>query len=330
MILAHIFISKCGILFILGLGGNVLTLLVKTTRAYRNTAHGLYITAMAVADITFLLTQPLNRSLLHDLFGWDIRSYSVIGCKMYYFFLRWARPMSSLVIVLVCFERFVAIWLPLKAKVFSSRHIAIIEVCGIFSLTCFVSGFRTQTVGIQNNVCLAVVLTSYNKHFSALCSIMGITIRTLIPTLILLLLTPSTVAKLFYQRHLGLQMCNGKVNQSDETFRVSLMLLSVAVAFCVLVTPFCLIYHAYLFMGTNIVSTSTPAMRILNEVRLTCEQINCVINFILNVLINRMFRRQFYEILTCQRGKNIGRDSKFRSSGKETMQTTLSSTVASD
>ena len=303
--------------------------MVTTTRAYRNSVHGLYITAMAVADITFLLTQPLNRRFVHDLFGRDIRSYSIIGCKIYYFFLRWARPMSSLVIVLVCFERFVAIWLPLKAKLFSSRRIAIIEICGIFLLTCFVSGFRTQTVGIQNSVCLAVVLTPYNKHLSAVCSVMGIAIRTLVPTLMLLILTPPTVAKLFYQRHLRRQMCNGKTYQSDETFRVSLMLLSVAVAFCVLVTPFCLIYHGYLFIGTNIVSTSTPAMRILNEVRLICEQINCVINFILYVLISRIFRREFYEILTCQRGKNIGRDSTFRSSGKETMKT-VSSTVASD
>ena len=295
--------------------------MVTTTRAYRNTAHGLYITTMAVADITFLLTQPLNRSFVHDLFGRDIRSYSVIGCKIYYFFLCWARPMSSLVIVLICFERFVVIWFPLKAKLFSSRRIAIIEVCGIFSLTCFVSGFSTLTVNIKNNVCMAVVLTPYNKHLSALCSIMGITIRTLIPTLMLLILTPPTVAKLFYQRHLRRQMCNGKTYQSDETFHVSFMLLSVAVAFCVLVTPFCLSYHGYLFVGTNIVSTSTPAMRILNEVRLICEQVNCVINFILYVLISRTFRLEFYEILACQRGKNIGRDSTLRSSGKVTMQT---------
>ena len=303
--------------------------MVTTTRSYRNTAHGLYITAMAVADITFLLTQPLNRGFVHDLFGRDIRSYSVIGCKIYYFFLRWARPMSSLVIVLVCIERFIVIWFPLKAKLFSSRRAAMFEICGIFSLACFVSGFRTQTVGIKNTICLAVVVTSYNKHLKALCSIMGMTIRTLIPTSALILLTPPTIAKLFYQRHLRRQMSNGKVNQSDETFRVSIMLLSVAIAFCVLVTPYCLSKHGYLLMGINIVSTSTPAMRILNEIRLICEQVNCVINFLLYVLISRKFRRHFYDILTCQRGRNMGRRSTCRSSGysKESVLT-VSSTVS--
>ena len=306
--------------------------MVTTSRSYRKTAHGLFITAMAIADITFLLTQPLNRGFVHDLFGIDIRSYSLIGCKLYYFCLRWARPMSSLVIVLVCIERFVAVWFPLKAKSFSSRRTAMFEICGIFLLACFVSGFRTQTVGIKDKICLAVVDTPYNKHLKALCSIMGMTIRTLIPTSTLLLLTPPTIAKLFYQRHLRLQMSNGKAQKSDETFRVSMMLLCVAVAFCLLVTPYCLSKHGYLLVGTNIVSTSTPAMRVLNEVRLICEQLNCVINFVLYVLISREFRRHFYNILTCQGEKNIRRRGTHRSSGcnsKESIKT-VSSTVSKD
>ena len=316
----------------IGLGGNVLTLMVTTSRSYRNTAHGLYITAMAVADITFLLAQPLNRGFVHDLFGMDIRSYSLIGCKIYYFCLRWARPMSSLVIVLVCIERFVAVWFPLQAKSFSSRRVAILEIFGIFLLACFVSGFRTQTVGIKDEVCLAVVDTAYNKQLTALCSIMGMTIRTLIPTSTLLLLTPPTIAKLFYQRHLRIKMSNGKAHSSDETFRVSMMLLCVAVAFCALVTPFCLSKHGYLLVGTNIVSTTTPTMRVLNEIRLIFEQLNCVINFVLYVLISREFRRHFYNILTCQREKNMRRRSTHRSSGynsKESIKTVVS-TVSKD
>ena len=312
---------ELALLYISGLCGNVLTLMVTTSRAYRNTAHGLYITAMAVADITFLLTQPLNRAFVHDLFGWDIRTYSIFGCKVYFFFLRWARPMSALVIVLVCIERFVAIWFPLKAKLFSSRRTALIEVCSIFCLASFVSGFRTQTVGIQNNVCLAVVVTSYNKHLKALCSIMGMTIRTLIPTSTLLILTPPTVTKLFYQRRLRREMSQGKANKSDETFRVSLMLLSVAIAFCVLVTPFCLSKHGYLLTGTNIVSTSTPWMKGLNEIRLICEQVNCVINFLLYVLISRKFRNQFYKILTCQTGRGLQRGTSYKSSDKGSIKT---------
>ena len=307
----------------------MLTLMVTSTRIYRNTAHGLYITTMAVADIIFLLTQPLNRSYVHDMFGWDIRAYSVVGCKIYYFLLRWARPMSSMVIVLVAFERFVAVWFPLKAKIFSSRRIAIIEVAGILSVASIVSAFRTQMVGIQNNVCLDVVLTPHNRRVNAICSLMGITIQTLIPTIMLLLMTPPTVAKLFYQRHLRLQMSNGQASHSDETFRVSMMLLSVAVAFCVLVTPFCLSYHAYLLTGTYIGAPSTPSMIILNEVRLHCEQINCVINFVLYALISRVFRRQFYQILTCQREKIHGSPRLFRSSDKGTVKT-VTSTAASD
>ena len=283
--------------------------MVTTSPSYRNTAHGVYITAMAIADITFLFTQPLNRGFVHDLFGWDIRSYSVAGCKVYYFFHRWAKPMSSLVIVLICIERFVAIWIPLKARSFSSRRTAMFEICGIFALACFTSGFRTQTAGVKNDVCLGVVVGQNTQNLKTLCSIMGMTIRTLIPTTALLLFTPPTIVKLFYQRHLRRQLSDGKSNHSDETFRVSLMLLSVAIAFCVLITPYCVIKHGYLFIGVNIVTKTSPAFKILNEVRLICEQLNCVINFVLYVLISREFRRHFYAIMKCQQESRSRRRS---------------------
>ena len=306
----------------------MLTLVVTATRSYRHTAHGLYITAMAIADITFLLTQPLNRGFVHDLFGIDIRSYSLIGCKIYYFFLQWSRPVSSLMIALVCIERFIAIWLPLKAKVLSSRRIALLEVCCIFLLSGFVSAFRSQLVGLKNNVCHDVVLTPYNKDLKELGSTLGMTIRTLIPTLVLLLLTPPTVARLFYRRQLKRQMnnTNASNNHYDGTFRVSIMLLSVVIAFCVLVAPFCVIKHIYMFLGIKIATSSVPAYKALFQIGLICEQINCVINFILYVLISRMFRHQIFELLTCRCRIN---NSTLRSIDRETLQT-VSSMVTKD
>ena len=315
--------------YIAGLCGNLLTLMVTASRAYRRTAHGVYITAMAIADITFLLTQPLNRGFVHDIFGWDIRTHSAIGCKVYFFFLRWSRPMSSLVIVLICIERFVAIWLPLRAKIFSSRRIALLQVCGIFSLACFVSGFRVQTVGIKNDLCIGIVSTPDNKQLKTLCSFMGLTIRTLVPTITLLVLTPPTVAKLFYQRRLRLAMSQGKSNQSDETFRVSLMLLSVAVAFCVLVTPFCLSKHWYLLSGTKVYLSSATWMKSLSEIRQICEQLNCVINFFLYVLISREFRNQFRDILTCRDERKLVRGSaRINSSGEKQSIRTASASIS--
>ena len=312
-----------------GLFGNILTLIVTTGRTYRNSAHGLYITAMAVADIVFLITQPFNRSFASYLFGWDVRTYSLTVCKMYYFFLRWARPMSSLVIVLICVERFVAIWFPLHAKAFSNKRAAYVQIAVVFVLSTSVSAFRTLSVGIEDNVCLAVVIVHNDERLVHICSILGMTIRTLIPTLTLLILTPPTVGKLFCQRRIRREMSKGNKKNSDETFHVSIMLLSVAVAFCILITPLCLTKHGYLFMGTNIVSTSSDWMQNVNEIRLICEQLNCVINFILYVLLSRTFRSQFYAILTCRRNEKNKWQSSTRSSNPECV-TTLTSTVSKD
>ena len=301
-----------------GLGGNTLTLIVTATRSYRNRAHGIYITAMAVADIIFLLTQSLNRTFVHYLFGVDIRSYSLIGCKIYYFFLHWSRAASSLSIALVCFERFVAIWLPWKANALSKRRVALIEICCIFFLAGSVSGLRTELVGIKNNVCYDVLLTPNNRHLKEIGSTLGMTIRTLIPTLTLLILTPPTVAKLICQRQLKQQMTRSNAGNNEDTFRVSLMLLSVVIAFCILVAPFCVIKHVYLFLGVKIATTSEPALKTLFEIGLICEQVNCVINFVLYVLISRMFRQRIVELLKC--GRETNNDTP-RGIERETLQT---------
>ena len=288
--------------FVLGLCGNLLTILITRCRLYRYSSHGIYLRAMAFNDIIFLLAFPFNKQFVHDLIGMDVRSVSIAGCKIYVLVYRASRISAALFIVQICIERFIVVWFPLKAKRFSSRRMAIICVC----CTCIViSGFCgvwSIAAVIDNGKCIPVLLTQTNKQTMIILSICGTILRTFLPASMLLCFTPITLIKLYSQRALRRQM--SRYRGPDETYRTTIMLLSVVVAFLVLTVPFCLMKHILLFNGTNIVIAPLRWARNLFEISQLCEQTDCVINFILYVVFSSSFRRYLSWMLKFNRTRD--------------------------
>ena len=289
-------------LLLIGLCGNSLTVIVTRGRMYRHSSHGVYLTAMAISDIIFLLAFPFSKHFIHDLFGTDIRALSTAGCKLYFFFFRASRSISASLIVLICIERFVAVWFPLRTRAISTKKAAFIAVSFIFVGVSTFSAIWTLTANIKNDKCVPVVLTTNNQQVAEVCSAIGMSLRTCIPAVMLLCLTPLTVGKLYHQRSLRREM--GYNNSTDETYRVTLMLISVIIAFYVLITPFCIAKHALLFAGIDIVTSKYRWARNLYEISQICEQTNCVINFILYVMLSSSFRHHVCVLFKCDREKD--------------------------
>ena len=310
------------LLLVAGICGNSLTIMVTTGRHYRRSSHSLYLTAMAVADIMFLLAYTLTKTQIHDLFGLDIRSVTIPGCKFFYFFYRATRTVSSSLVVLIAIERFIVVWFPLRAKLLSTRRAAMTAIICVIVGCSIISGVRTLTVNVKNEKCLPVVMTPYNKRIKEVCSAVGMTLRTIIPAVTLLLLTPLIVVKLFHQRYLRRKMSN--INHPDETYHVTLMLVSVIIAFYILIMPFCIGKHLLLYANINIVSSSLTWARNMNELQQICEQINCVINFLLYVMVSASFRQHFYAIIRCQKG-----NEKFGLKSKESATLSTSASTRS-
>ena len=290
------------LLLVVGLAGNSLTIVITRSRLYRHSSHGVYLTAMAVSDIIFLLAFPFTKRFTHELFGTDVRAFSVVGCKLFFFFFRASRSISASLIILICVERFIAVWFPLKIKYLSTKRAAITAVSCVFVSISAFSAIWTMTANIKNNKkCVPVVLDDVNKHVAEVCQAIGMSIRTCIPTFMLLLLTPLTVLKLYQQRTLRRQMSIPNIAAQDDTYKITLMLISVNVAFYILITPFCIAKHVFLFAGIDIVTAPLPWARNLHEVSQLCEQTNCVINFLLYVMLSTSFRKNCIAIFVRQR-----------------------------
>lgn len=109
------------LLFLVGVTGNLLTVMVMCTKYFRRMAISVTLTALALSDLIFSLMFPLNKLFIRDWFGTDVRSLSSAGCKVFFWVFRMSKMTSSWFVVLISLERFIATVFPLKAKGISTK-----------------------------------------------------------------------------------------------------------------------------------------------------------------------------------------------------------------
>ena len=114
---------------ILGLCGNLLTLAI--TLKFRNAlkGHDVLIIALVLCDCAALVMTSLIHPSTYDVFGTDVTAISTIGCKLFIGVRISVMVSSSVVIVLISIERFVAVWFPLRSRYLLSRKTIFRSVC---------------------------------------------------------------------------------------------------------------------------------------------------------------------------------------------------------
>ncbi|KAK2141838.1 hypothetical protein LSH36_1034g00048 [Paralvinella palmiformis] len=92
---------------------------------------------MSLPDTVANLLFPFSKPFMSQLIGTDIRALSSGGCKLFFWTYRFAKTGSSWMVVMISFERFVAVWLPLKAKFITTErnvYIGIAVLYGVFAV----------------------------------------------------------------------------------------------------------------------------------------------------------------------------------------------------
>lgn len=95
-------------MLVLGIGGNILTIVVMMSPKFRQLTSRIYLIFLALSDLTLLLTQPFNKMFVIEMIGFDVRALSDVGCKIFFWFFRTGKMTSSWFVVCLCVERFVA------------------------------------------------------------------------------------------------------------------------------------------------------------------------------------------------------------------------------
>jgi integral membrane sensor domain MASE1 len=94
------------ILFVIGLVGNVLTIATMVTQHFWKLTISQILIILAISDILVNILLPFNRPFVRSVLGFDLRSFSEVGCQLFYCAYRFGKMTSSWMVILVAVERY--------------------------------------------------------------------------------------------------------------------------------------------------------------------------------------------------------------------------------
>ena len=112
------------LLILIGVIGNVLTLLILRRPLFRYSPTNLYLSSLAVGDILVLSTGLLRYWLINTL-DFDLRLQSNIICKLHVFMVYWSFQFVAWITVAVAVDRLLTVCVIVQAKLFCTRRNAI-------------------------------------------------------------------------------------------------------------------------------------------------------------------------------------------------------------
>jgi len=102
------------VVLLVGILGNILSIIVLQSKTFRFTTTGVYLPITAAADTLFLLTGALEILEMAEIF--DVREYNVWTCRMYKVLHYTGGDVSIWLLVAFTFDRFVAVCFPLSKR----------------------------------------------------------------------------------------------------------------------------------------------------------------------------------------------------------------------
>lgn len=256
------------VLLVVSLTGNCLTVIVMTSKKFWSSPCSIFLIALAISDSTYSIVFPFSKLFVRELIGFDIRALSEVGCHLFFIVHKGSKIASSWFIVVICAERFIAVWLPLKAGIICTKRNTMIVVLAITSATFTFTGFWTFSTVIVNGICIPNYATPDTAVLARVYLVTGSAVFSVIPAAILLILTPSICYKLINQMRMRRQLFNktGDDNMSLEITRTTAMLLGVTFAYIVLVTPTAIVHNVCFSLNINFYETKHLAMIITRAV----------------------------------------------------------------
>ena len=258
-----------------GIVGNAIIIATVRGKLCQYRSHGIHLTALAVADIKLLIVNLFNHRFVWNAVGTDLRGISAAGCKVFAFTKSGTKLCSTYFVILLCIERFIGVWFPLKAKQFTTRRIAVRIVVAVF-VTAYVLAFLATVLGkVQDGKCVYDTGPT-NGHLHKLFNAIILALSSLIPTVVLLCLTSLTIVKLFYRRSVRRRL--GFLFVKDDLYRTTSVIMSICFAYLLLVSSFTGSVWILMLYGFNVITSTAMWVGVFLEILVACENLNSALN----------------------------------------------------
>ena len=267
--------------------------------------HDILISALAIFDLIALIPSALSHPCIYDVIGRDIQAITTIGCKFFMSIWQSAISSSYTVIVLICIERFIAVWYPLKARYILSREFIIkCLYMTVIPVGLLYASMAVLFSEISDGICIPNLagkqysnILKRNPDTTFLFAISVVILGLYLA--ILCTFTPMILVKLYQQnvrrRRVAL------TEQDIGNFRTSLKLIAVVVVFLIYVMlPFGNALNMGL-AGTSLLD----ADRALLSSTLLLMLLNHSTNYLLYTLIDAEFRRNALRLFSYDKAPSL-------------------------
>ncbi|CAF1016405.1 unnamed protein product [Rotaria magnacalcarata] len=301
-------------LMIFGTIGNILCLKILLHKRFRRQSTCQYLCILAVIDIIFIHMRSA-RFLYRHIYHVDVRNVSLWICRTYIFLSSTLSHLASWILVIVSFDRYFII-----KKLFSRRHVGwsvtnstcvLILAVSLLNIYYFrilgtemvmnmpnaqkTNNISNETVAqITRFVCIAH--SPFKEFFHLYVPIFDLLFVAIIPFCLMTFTNIGIIRKTMRSNMLYITSRKQKRNN-----RVTIMLLSVILAFMLLTCP-SVIYICLnrLKKSTAISNTKLVVLDLLESLWYTKH----ALNFVLYTLSGQDFRREFFKLLHCYRRKS--------------------------
>ncbi|XP_008397434.1 growth hormone secretagogue receptor a [Poecilia reticulata] len=286
----------CSLLFLVGVAGNVMTILVVSKYRDMRTTTNLYLCSMAVSDLLIFLCMPLDLYRMWRYRPWRL---GAALCKLFQFVSESCTYSTILNITALSVERYLAICFPLRAKALVTKRRVRALICVLWTVSLFSAGPVFVMVGVERDTVEPLNLTSRINttgllldvgdtrecrmtHYAVESGLMGAmvwlsSVFFFMPVFCLTVLY-SLIGRRLWQRHRETNM-SSRVAHRDKSNRQTIkMLVVVVLSFVLCWLPF----HVGRYLQFRSLDAPSPLLSVLSEY---CSLLSVVL-FYLSAAIN--------------------------------------------
>ncbi|XP_034015607.1 growth hormone secretagogue receptor a [Thalassophryne amazonica] len=284
----------CTLLFLVGVAGNVMTILVVSNYRDMRTTTNLYLCSMAVSDLLIFLCMPLD---LYRMWRYRPWRFGDALCKLFLFVSESCTYSTILSITALSVERYMAICFPLRAKAMVTKRRVRAIIMLLWTVSLLSAGPVFVMVGVEqdsvghpsaemneNGFVLEAGDTRECKmtHYALESGLMGAmvwlsSVFFFMPVFCLTVLY-SLISRRLWQRHRETNV-NSRVAHRDKSNRQTIkMLVVVVLAFVLCWLPF----HVGRYLQFRSLDAPSPLLSLLSEY---CTLVSVVL-FYLSAAIN--------------------------------------------
>ena len=298
---AAAFINKYYLYVICGLGfpGNIACMVTLTLmRPFRSS--DVYMMTLAFADFIALVIKLLFLKLTEN----NVQ-LGDLGCQLMYLFGSSIQTYANWVLVLLTFERFIAVWFPLRVKKACRRRNS---VCGLFCMFVFIVCAHLQFLftfkedGHELQTWTCTPRDRYARFIQFVWYWIDGAMYALVPIVCLFIFNSLIIIAVRRSRQMQRRLSSREQRRPEEESisqqrQITVMLLAASIMFVILVLPNCVFFIVKEHLDWTGSGRKTAQYYLLQQLVFVLSDLSHALNFYLYCVSGRKFRNKFAYLL---------------------------------